>query len=171
MDWELFVNSLIQLIHYTAWPLTILVLVLIFRKAILRSLGQLKKMSVGDKIALEFLPLEIQKRMAEKVKFEEIAKDSFTWKHYLDALENWMEWVAICAGHMILLRLKGRSGKGHQEQLKNTIYEYNKIAKKIERERSDSKVLKNMSVFMDGMITDLKSYESTIPKPHWSDDL
>lgn len=171
MDWELVVNSLIQLIHYTAWPLTILVLILIFRKAIFRSLGLLKKMSVGDKLTLEFLPLELQKKIAEKVKFEEVTKDSYTWDNYLDALEILLAWVAICAGDITILRILGHSIEGDERTLKIAVRDYNKVAKKIEKERPESEALKIMSDLMNKAISELKSYESSRPKPHWSDDL
>lgn len=175
MDWlkffELITNSYIQLIHYTIWPLTVVVLILIFRKAILRSLGPLKKMSIGDKLALEFLPPELQKKIAEKVDFEEVTKDSLTWEHYLDALEGWMGGAALFAVSRVQLRLEGRSEKSDQEFLKDAVHAFNRMAKKIEKERSKSETLKAASEVIDDAKKTLKSYESSRPKPHWSDDL
>lgn len=67
MDWvKLFVESYVQLIDCMAWPLTVLIVLLIFRKPLFRLLQRIKKVGAADLYA-EFTPPETQKVLSEKI--------------------------------------------------------------------------------------------------------
>jgi hypothetical protein len=128
-------------------------------------------MSVGDKLTLEFLPLELQKKIAEKVEFEDVTKDSLTWDNYLDTLEKYVGWLSLFISAMIRIRSEGSPWEGDYGVVKQAMSTYNRVAKKIKKERPESGTLKTYSELLNKAKIALKSYESTIPKPHWSDEL
>lgn len=96
MDWlKFFTESYVELIGHVAWPLTILALLLIFRKPIADKLRGLIKAGKGDTF-IEFLTSDLRDKVSKKkLKLSEITEDKYTWDDYLEALERWASWASV----------------------------------------------------------------------------
>ena len=86
MNWiELIAEFIVEIIHYAAWPVVILVVLLVFRKPIVSLLGRLKKISIGDKF-LEFMVSELHEKVSEKIRYFDVTKETLKWEHFESAL-------------------------------------------------------------------------------------
>ena len=91
MDFWQFV---IDFVHYTAWPVVVLVILLVFRKNIGGVLRRIKRVGHGDKFA-EFIDYERKTSSSKKLMIYEVSEDSLTWDYYLDLLESFVSCNAM----------------------------------------------------------------------------
>jgi hypothetical protein len=98
MDWlkllELLINLYIQMIHYLAWPVTLIIIIIVFREHIANKLQSLIKAGRKDTY-LEFLSPQMEKQIQKSPKFSQINKKNYNWDNYLDALERWAAWSGM----------------------------------------------------------------------------
>lgn len=112
MNWiELIAEFIVEIIHYAAWPVVILVVLLVFRKPIVSLLGRLKKISIGDKF-LEFMVSELHEKVSEKIRYFDVTKETLKWEHFESALVV----IAFNSG-MLALELLGKPSKKGLQQM------------------------------------------------------
>jgi hypothetical protein len=146
MDWlkllELLINFYIQSIHYLIWPVTILILVFIFRHPIDTKLRQLVKVKGWAEFAPPREIEEIQEKLTKDLKFSEVNKTTLIWDNYLDALERWAAWAGLIISKSIPRK---ETGWFISESDKNLIKVASKdlkaVFKVLQRERPKSKLV------------------------------
>jgi len=139
---KLFVESYVQLIGHIAWPLSIVVILFIFRKPILDKLRRLTKASIGDMLSLEFAIAGLQEMIdKKKPKLSEITKDSLVWDNYLDALEQWAGWYVMYTMKLRQISKVQPIKKAEIMLWKNSRRNFKLMIRKIEENRPDCNLL------------------------------
>ena len=82
---NLIMESCVEIIHHVAWPTVVLIIVLVFRKPLVRLLRRLKSARTGD-VRLDFGPEDRNQLSKESVRLSEVTKDTLTWEHYTGIL-------------------------------------------------------------------------------------
>ena len=121
MNWvKLIAEFIVEIIHYTAWPVAILVILLVFllvfREAIVSLLGRLKKIGHGDTSA-EFIPPELQQKVSETVRYIDVNKDTLEWEHFEGALAA----LGLNSG-MLALELRREPSKKRLQQMAASMF-------------------------------------------------
>ncbi len=131
-----FWQFIVDVIHYTAWPITVLAVLYWFRKPMKGLLGRLKKAGAKDYYA-EFAIPDLQKKAMQKVKLPEVNKDTLTWQHYLDALENWVFNLGMKLHFVFMQQPSAIDTKG----MKHEMNVLKTVTEKIEKDRPNSTVI------------------------------
>lgn len=98
---ELVSKFIVEVIHYTAWPTVILVVLLVFCKPIISLIERFKKVGIkhGDK---EYFfeadaIMKHQKKVSKQSGFIEVSRDTLDFDNYLDVLEMWTGTLGLLA--------------------------------------------------------------------------
>lgn len=159
MEWvKFFVESYVQLIGYIAWPLVALIILLIFRKAIVGKMRGLIKVSKGDTIA-EFINSNLQEKLSKKLNLPEVTQETYNWDSYLDALEQWAAWISFFQSLWVISYIGGNRKEADYDEYNLAIKQLGMVIKKIREERPNSKILKTVEYYQDCVKTKLEEFE------------
>ncbi|MHC4173934.1 MAG: hypothetical protein ACYTBX_06900 [Planctomycetota bacterium] len=138
MQWiKLISETIIQIVHYAAWPIVVLVVLYWFRVSMTALLGRLKKAGGRDYYA-EFGFPELQNQITKKAKLSDVNKSTLTWEDYLDALEHWAFDLGIKLHLMKVYLPVAIDSKG----MKHELNQLKIITEKIKKDRPDSTAIK-----------------------------
>src|SRR4030042_537554 len=171
MEWvkfiaELFIqlgNSYVQLIGHIAWPVAIVVILLIFRKPIETKIRDILKIGIG-KALIECATPEMKEKLVNKVKFTKVTKTQYTWENYLDAMEQWALWIIWYAREAASSLVLGDKSLTKIKRVQLAIGQFNMVVKKIEEQNPDSVALKYLNKLKDELDTFLSTFNLINPE-------
>jgi len=120
-----FGKFIIEILHYAAWPVVVLVVIYWLRKPIVAAIGRFKKIQHKDTV-FEFGPPELNREIAGKKGFLEITPDNFTWDDFLD----YIDWMAVICGQLALAtdalgdRVNAKNFKKHFDKMYEFLPQY-----------------------------------------------
>ena len=88
MTWvKMFLNFLVDIIHYAAWPAVVIFTLIFFSKPFGRLIDRIKKLRSKD-LFVDFagLPAEVQKKVGDKVFLLDVTKENLNYEKFLDAI-------------------------------------------------------------------------------------
>ena len=82
MKMKMILDFIVEIVHHTVWPATVLLVLFVFRKHIVSLLQRIQRVGYGDKYA-DIIPVEIREEIVEKltpVVTDEIDADACAWQ-------------------------------------------------------------------------------------------
>jgi hypothetical protein len=149
MDWlkllELLINLYIQSIHYLIWPVTVLILVFIFRQPIDIKLRELVKFKDWAEFAPPREMEKIKEKMSQSLNLSQINKETYIWENYLDALERWASWAGILISKSLPQKEAGwLISESDKNLIKVASKDFKAVFKVLKRERPKSELVNSL---------------------------
>ena len=141
-----FWQFIIELIHYAAWPVLVLIIVLLFRKDIVIALRRLKKLGRGDNFA-EFMDFESKSKTSEELLLYKVTKDTLTWDYYVNLLQT------VVSSNALIVKLCEvlPKDKEYREIKKDAEFRMKKSFEVIQRERPTSVFVSILTEFIQSV--------------------